>query len=364
MPNVDPTSVSLYRSQEESVNKNLLKQLAETSGAVGREEKIRAIVRAELKGLVDEISTDAIGNIIALKKGKGTGKRKKLMIAGHMDEISFIVNYIDDKGFIRFVPLGGFDPKNLGAQRVIVHGKKDLLGVLGTKPIHIMTEDERKAGAKIEHFYIDTGLPAKKVKDLVRVGDVVTRDRDFSDIGDMVTCKSFDDRVGVYVMIEAFKKAKGHNVDVYLVGSTQEEVGLRGAQVAAQSIMPDYGIALDVTMANDGPDGGPRDQVTTLGGGAAIKILDSSVISNPKMVDWVRSLAEKKKIKHQMEILTRGGTDTAMMQRSAAAAICLSVPTRYVHSHVEMMHPKDIDACVDLLAACIEEIHKADFTLV
>jgi endoglucanase len=131
------------------VNKNLLKVLAETPGAVGREEKIRAIVRAEIKGLVDEIKTDAIGNIIALKKGKGAGKRKKLMIVGHMDEISFIVNYVDDKGFIRFIPLGGFDPKTLTSQRVIVHGKKDLLGVMGTKPIHIMTDEERKAHPEV-----------------------------------------------------------------------------------------------------------------------------------------------------------------------------------------------------------------------
>ena len=165
------------------------------------------------------------------------------MISGHMDEIAFMVNHIDDKGFIRFIPLGGFDPKTLTAQRVIVHGKKDLLGVMGSKPIHIMTEEERKQGPKLEHYYIDVGLPVEKVKELVRIGDVVTREREFVSVGDTVSCKSFDDRVGVYVMLEAFKQAKGHNVDVYLVGSVQEEVGIRGAQVAAQDIKPEIGRA-------------------------------------------------------------------------------------------------------------------------
>jgi putative aminopeptidase FrvX len=357
-------TLSRWDWEEHDMNRKLLKTLCETPGAPGREEKIRDIVREGLQGKVDKVWTDAIGNIIALRKGKGAGRRKKLMISAHMDEIGFMVNHIDDRGFLRFVPLGGFDPKTLAAQRVIVHGKKDLLGVLGSKPIHIMSEEERKQGPKLEHYYIDVGLPGEKVKELVSPGDVVTRQRELVSVGDGVNCKSFDDRVGVYVMLEGFGAAKKQNVDVYLVGSAQEEVGIRGAQVAADAIKPDYGIALDITLANDGPDGKPQETVTKLGEGAAIKIMDSSVISNHKMVEFARALAEKRKIPYQMEILPRGGTDTSMMQRDGgAAAFCISIPTRYVHTHVEMIHPQDVDACVDLLAACIEEIHKGDFTL-
>jgi putative aminopeptidase FrvX len=287
------------------------------------------------------------------------------MMSGHMDEISFMVSAIHEKGFLHVVPLGGFDPKTLTAQRVIVHGRHDLIGVMGTKPIHIMTEEELKKPPKIQDYYIDLGLPAEKVNEVVRVGDVVTREREVIPVGDMVNGKSFDDRVGVFVMIEGLRAARGNKMNVYAVGSAQEEVGIRGAQVAAHNIDPQVGIALDVTLANDVPFAQPHLMVTQVGKGTAIKAFDSSVIPNWKLVEFMRETCEARRIPWQMEVLPLGGTDTAAIQRGAggAAAGCISVPTRYVHSVIEMLHPDDVQASIDLLAALIEECEPEQFRL-
>jgi putative aminopeptidase FrvX len=248
---------------------------------------------------------------------------------------------------------------------VIVHGRQDLMGVMGSKPIHIMTDEEKKAPLKLEHFTIDLGLPAEKVKELVRVGDVVTREREIIPLGDMINGKSFDDRVGVFVMIEGLRRAKSNKMDIYAVGSAQEEVGIRGAQVAAHNIDPDLGIALDVTLANDVPFAEPHKTVSEIGKGTAIKAYDASVIPNWKLVDFMRETCEARRIPWQMEVLPMGGTDTAAIQRGAsgAAAGCISVPTRYVHSVIEMLHPDDVDASINLLAALIEECETGQFKL-
>ena len=345
-----------------SLNLPLLIELCEAPGAPGREEKIREIVIRELTPLCDEVSVDAIGNVIAVKKGSEGGR---MMLSGHMDEIAFMVSYIDDKGFIHFVPLGGFDPKTLTAQRVIVHGRQDLVGVMGSKPIHIMSPEERAKAPKLDEYFIDLGLSGDKVKELVRVGDVVTRERTIIEMGDVINGKSFDDRVGVFVMIEALRAAKSNKMDIYAVGSAQEEVGIRGALVATQNIKPHVGIAFDVTLANDVPFAKPHEAVSNLGQGAAIKAMDSSVIPNWKLVDKMRSLCEERDIPYQVEVLPRGGTDTSAMQKAGggSAAGCISIPTRYVHSVIEMVHPIDVQASIDLAAGLIEEAGKDDFRL-
>jgi endoglucanase len=180
-----------------------------------------------------------------------------------------------------------------------------------------------------------------------------------------VCCKALDDRVGVYVMLEAMKKAKNAKADIYAVGSVQEEVGLRGAITSAFDVDPQVGIALDVTLACDVPGAGKHQQITVLGEGTAIKLKDSSSLSNPKLVKKLRDIAKKKKIKHQLEILPRGGTDAGAMQRTrAGVAVCtISIPTRYVHSVVEMAHKDDIKASIDLLAAFLNAAHEGDFRL-
>jgi len=345
-----------------SINLPLLKKLCETAGAPGREEKIRDIVRDELADLCDDVSVDAIGNVTAVKRGSSDGK---FMISGHMDEIAFMVSHIDDRGFLHFVPLGGFDPKTLTAQRVTVHGRKDLLGVMGTKPIHVMTEEDQKKPIKLEDYYIDIGLSVEKTRELVRIGDVVTRQRTLEPMGDLLNGKNFDDRVGVFIAIEALRAAKANKMDVYLVASAQEEVGIRGATVAAHNINPDVGVAVDITLACDVPFTEGHKYITELGKGAAIKAFDASVVPNWKLVDYMRELCEARSIPFQMEILTRGGTDTAAIQRagSGAAAGCISVPTRYGHSVIETTHPADIEACIQLTAALIETCEKDQFAL-
>jgi endoglucanase len=343
----------------------LLKKLCEAHGVPGREEAVRTLVVSELKKICDEIRTDALGNVIALKKGNGRGP--KVMLAAHMDEIGFLVSHIDEKaGFLRIDPVGGFDPRVLMAQRVIVHTDKgDLIGIIGSKPPHILTEEERKKPLELKDLFIDLGLPAEEVKKRVSIGDFITLQQDFADVGNLVSCKALDDRVGVYVMIEAVKRAKKHVCDIYAVATTQEEVGVRGARVSSFNIAPDIGVALDVTVASDVPGAGEHEHVTKLGAGVAIKIKDSLSISNPKLVRRMRQLAEKKKIKCQMEILPRGGTDAGAIQmtREGVAAITLSIPTRYLHSVVEAVHKDDIQAAVDLLAAFLETAHEADYSL-
>jgi endoglucanase len=282
-----------------------------------------------------------------------------------MDEISFMVTHIDDEGFIRFTPLGGFDAKTLTSQRVVVHGARDILGVMGSKPVHLLSSEERKVAPKIEDFFVDVGLPAVEVRAVVSIGDTITRQREMVEIGNNLNGKSFDNRIGVFVMIEAVRRLRSHAVDLYVVASAQEEIGIRGAQIAARNIDPDIGIALDVTLANDVPDAKPHEHVSRLGGGAAIKVMDSSVIAHPRMVQFLRRLAQEAKIPFQLEVLPRGGTDTAALQRggSGAAVGCISIPTRYVHSVIEMCSKVDIQAAINLLALAIEKAHEEDFSL-
>jgi endoglucanase len=345
----------------EALNVDLLKRLCETPGIAAREERIQAVVAEELRPLVDELTTDALGNLIGTRRGGG-GPR--VMVAAHTDEIGFFVSHIDDKGFLRLQPVGGFDPRALVAQRVLVHGfnGETLRGAVqpGTKPIHLLEKDEIKP-LKLEQLFVDLGLPAERVRDAVEVGDMVTLDGALEEIGDCVTAKALDDRLGVFVMLEALRAAAPGAAEgaaeIVAVATTQEEVGLRGAETAAYAIQPDVAIALDVTLALDVPGMPPELAVTKLGGGVAIKVMDSSHIANPALLRHFRDLATAEGIPHQLEILPRGGTDAGAMQlaRAGAAAITLSIPTRYVHTVNETAHRDDIAAAIDLLARFFEE---------
>jgi endoglucanase len=330
----------------------LLTELCRTPGAPGREEAIRAVARRELEPLADEVWVDPMGSLVARRRGDGP----RLVLCAHMDEIAFIVQHVDDSGFIRVLPLGGFDAKTLTAQRVLVHGREDLLGVMGTKAVHLMSEEDRKRPPKLEDYFVDVGLPGDRVRELVRPGDVVTRERDITRLGDLVTGKSLDNRAGLYVMIQAMRALGEHGCDVYAVAAVQEEVGLRGARVASQRIRPQVGLAIDITLANDGPDAKPHERVTAVGGGAAVKVYDTSAIVPAAVVDHLVGLAQERDIPHQLEIMPRGGTDTRELQLGGegAPAGCVSIPTRYVHQSVEACHPDDLDACVALVAAFAE----------
>ena len=345
-----------------SVNVKLLKEICEVAGAPGHEQRVRELVIKNVKPYVDSIDIDNMGNITVIKRGKDSSK--KAMIAAHMDEIGFMISHIDEKGFLRFVPLGGFDPKTLTAQRVIVHGKKDLIGVMGCKPIHMMSASEREKVVPLTDYFIDMGLPKKEVEKYITIGNAVTRERELIEMGNCVNCKSIDNRISVFILIETLKEMKKPAHDVYGVFTVQEEVGIRGANVAALAIQPDFGFGLDTTIAYDVPGSKAHEQVTQLGGGTAIKIMDSSVICDYRMVDYMKKTADKNKIKWQPEILPAGGTDTAGIQRmTAGGAItgCVSIPTRHIHQVIEMADKTDIRGSIELLKACLTDLDKYDW---
>ena len=344
------------------INKKLLQEICEAAGAPGHEQRIREIVLREVTSLVDDVRIDNMGNLIALKKGK---EDKKVMIAAHMDEIGFIVTHIDDNGFVYFHPLGGFDPKTLTAQRVVIHGKKDVLGVMGSKPIHLMNAEDRAKVPTIKDYFIDTGRPKKDLEKMISVGDTITRERKMVEMGDCLNCKSLDNRVSVFILIEMFKEMKKKPpYDVYGVFTVQEEIGIRGANVSSMDINPDFGFGLDTTIAFDTPGSTKQEQVSALGEGACIKVMDSSTVCDYRMVSYMKEIAKKKKIKTQLEILQAGGTDTAGIQRmnpGGSIAGAVSIPTRHIHQVIEMVHKKDVRNAIDLLRHSVENLNSYDW---
>ena len=345
----------------------LLKKLCETPGIAGYESRVTAVIKAELQGLCDKVKTDRMGNVVALKNstsGDHVTKKMKVMVAAHMDQIGFLVKSIDQKGFIRFARIGGFDPKTLVAQRVIVHGKKDLIGVIGSKPIHVMEESEKRRAPDIKEFYIDVGLDKKDVEKLVQPGDFITFDRDFVQMNNkMVTSQALDNRVGVYVIIEAMRRVRNHQVDIYAVATSQEEVGLRGAITSSYAIEPDIGIAVDVTIAMDTPGIKEEEKGCAMGKGVAIAVMNSSIIAHRGLCQFMKELADKNKISYQVDVMERGGTDGGAMQKTRCGVITggISVPSRYIHSVVEMCHRDDIEATIQLLVCLLENVHQTDF---
>jgi tetrahedral aminopeptidase len=292
----------------------------------------------------------------------------RVMIAAHTDEIGFLIRHVDDKGFVRLVPLGGHDPANMVSQRVIVTTADGtaLRGALqpARKPPHLSRGEEQKP-PKSDDFFVDLGMDADEAKEAVRVGDYVTMDRTLERVGDNYVGKAMDDRIGVFVMIEALRALKEHEATIFAVATSQEEVGLRGAEASGSALAPTVVVALDVTPAVDVPGGGDEKAVTELGKGVALKIMDSHSISHPKLVEHFRRVAEREGITHQMEILPSGGTDAGGVQRlhGGIPAITLSVPCRYVHTPNEMVSESDVQAAIDLLARYLEEAHTGDYSL-
>jgi putative aminopeptidase FrvX len=341
------------------INVTLLKEIAEVAGAPGHEQRVREIVLREITPLVDDVNIDNMGNVYAIKKGK---ESKRVMVGAHMDEIGFIVTHIDDNGFVRFHTLGGFDPKTLTAQRVIIHGTEDIIGVMGSKPIHVMSPEERAKLPKTTDYFIDLGLDKEAVEKIVSIGNPITRERGLIEMGNCVNCKSLDNRLAVFILIESLRALKDTEVpyDTYGVFTVQEEVGIRGANVAALEINPDFGFGLDTTIAFDVPGAKPEEMVTKLGDGTAIKIMDSSTICDSRMIKYMEEVALRHKIKTQKEILTAGGTDTAGIQRmnpGGAIAGAISIPTRHIHQVIEMANKDDIRGSIDLLTNCLLELN-------
>lgn len=316
--------------------KELLRKLSNTHGVSGSEGSVFALIKKELKGHVDEITEDPMGNLIAVKHGN----KSKVMLAAHMDEIGLMVKYIDDKGFLRFITLGGWYAPTLYNQRVIVHGTKgDRFGVIGGKPPHMMDEEERKKGVKTDDMFIDVGAKNKDdVAELgIEVGTPITIDREFTEsANNRVTGKAFDNRAGVAMLVKTMQKIKSP-FTVYAVFTVQEEVGLKGAKTSAYTIDPDWAIATDVTIPGDHPGIDMKDAAVEMGKGPVITIVDSSgrgLIANRKVVRWLKDTAESHAIPVQFEVGTGGTTDATSihLSRGGVPSTTISPPTRYIHS--------------------------------
>lgn len=355
-----------------AINIDLLRRLCETPGIPGREERVRALIEKEVKGLFDESYTDPMGNLICRRepRGQGGAKRKgakgqptRVMLASHMDEIGFYVKHITEKGFLYLNPAGGFDARNLFSRRVLVCTQKgDYVGVMnpGGRPIHISGEEERKKVPDVKEFFVDLGMAPAKAKQTVRIGDMVVMHEPLEEIGDKVVSKALDNRFACWVAIEAVRAIakKAHACEVYAAFTVQEEVGLRGAKTAANAIKPDLGIGLDVSLACDTP-GVPEEEATnTQGNGVGLHIMDSSMISDHKLIDELEEIARKNRIKCQRTLLARGGQDGAAIQQmlAGARAAGLVVGTRYIHTVTEMIDTRDLEAARDLLAAWIAQV--------
>jgi len=352
------------------MNIELLETLCLTAGVPGREHRITELIKKEIKGLFDTVTVDPLGSIIAVKKpnpktGKAKKNAKKVMLAAHMDQIGFLVTHIDDKGFVYVNPVGGFDTRNLFARAVTIcpdpkNPKKDLTGIMNPsgKPVHIATPEERKKIPEVREMIVDLGLPKEQVDKKVKLGDMVVINAPVYHLGDYMVSQAMDNRIACWVAIEAMKKLKHHDCEVHCVFTVQEEVGLRGAVASTHTIQPDIGIGIDITLACDTPGVPAIDNVTKLGEGASIVVMDSSLISDYDMVEEFDALARKHKIKAQRAIMARGGTDTGGMQRTAGGckAMTLGVPGRYVHTVTEMCHKGDLEACRDLLAKYLEAV--------
>ncbi len=323
----------------------LIKKLVEIYGPSGFEDQVRALIRPEIEPFADEITVDAMGNLIAHKQGSGKGL--KIMIAAHMDEIGVMVTHITEEGFLRFTNIGGVYPHTLLGSRV--QFADGTIGIIFSDRI-----EDRKAVHPLEKHYIDVGA-GNKLDSPVHVGDAAGFKREFVAQGSRMTSKSMDDRIGCFVAIDTLRNLKNSSHDIYVVFSVQEEVGTRGAQAAANGLMPDIGIAIDVTLTGDMPEA--RTMAVELGKGPAIKVKDSGMIAHAGLVKTMRKRAEEAGIPYQLEVLDGGTTDARSMQIAGpgSAAGCVSIPCRYVHSQSETVDADDVKNAVKLLLALLSD---------
>ncbi|WP_322508095.1 M42 family metallopeptidase [Anaerolinea sp.] len=324
--------------------KALIQKLVETVGPSGYEEKVREVVRTEIEGLVDEIKVDALGNLIA-RKGSRSEDGMRIAISAHMDEIGVIATHVDENGFVRFTTIGGVSP------RTCIGGRVQFLN--GTRGVIYMESlESATALPTLDQLYIDVGASSRETCP-VKVGDVAAFDRPFMELGDRLVSKAMDDRISVAVIIQALKELTSTPHELYFIFSTQEEVGLRGATTAAYGVDPELALAVDVTRTGDTPKGVKME--VALGKGPAIKVRDSGMLSDPRVIRWMVETAEKAGIPYQLEVLEGGTTDARAMQltRAGVPAGCLSIPTRYIHSPSEMVDYQDVLQSVRLLVALL-----------
>lgn len=342
----------------------LITKLSNAHGISGSEENIQAILEEELKPYADEIRTDKMGNLIVVKKGDGPS----IMLAAHMDEIGLMVKYIDDDGFLRFVTIGGWFDQTLHSQRVIVHTKNGPIpGVIGSKPPHVMKDEDRKKPIKSDDMFIDVGANDKEDAEKmgIEVGTPISMDMEVKKLANSkITGKAFDNRAGCAIVIETMKQLAEQDIKatLYVVGTVQEEVGLKGARTSAYGLNPDVAIAIDTTIPGDHPGIDKKDSVLETGKGGVITVVDASgrgIIANPQVLKWLKETADKNDIPYQMDVGDGGTTDATAIHltRDGIPTGVLSVATRYIHSPVEVLDVADLKYCADLLTKAIQNVN-------
>ncbi len=340
--------------------KDFLFELSRTPGASGYEAAIASICVREFKKYCDDVRVDNLGNVIAHKKGNG---KYKIMFAAHMDEIGLMVRDFEKGGFILFDTLGGFDQRALVSQEVLVHTKNhgDLLGVIGVKPPHLINPLDIKKSYKIEDMAVDTGYSYERIKEIVSIGDIMTIKREPKLLkNDYATGKAFDDRAGLAALLDCMKNLKDYNtdLDIYYVGSVQEEVGCRGAKTAAFGIKPDIAIAVDVGFGKT-PELS-EDRTIKLGEGPGVGVGPNV---HPRVLEHLKSAARENNVKMQIEVLPfSSGTDASLMQisRGGVCTGILSIPLKYMHTSVETMDLKDIKETGRLLSSFVIYLSSRD----
>ncbi|MFB5067537.1 MAG: M42 family metallopeptidase [Candidatus Wallacebacter cryptica] len=335
----------------------LLKRLTEACGGPGQEHEVRDLIRKEVTGIVDEIKTDALGNLITVKNGVKQGP--KVMLAAHMDEVALMILSIENAGLLKFNPIGGIDPRVLVAKTVVI-GKNRIAGVIGSKPIHLQRPDERNKALSIDELYIDIGATKKEEAErLVSIGDLAYFTTKYAEMGpDKIKAKALDDRIGCAMLIDLLKDS--YEFPLYGVFTVQEEVGLRGAGTAAYQVEPDIALVLEGTTASDVPEIPEHKHATSVGKGPSLTVMDSSVIPDPRLVAKLIKLAEKHNIPVQYRRHTAGGTDAGKIQqsRTGVRTAVIALPCRYIHSPAAICSKSDYENAVKLVKAFLRSIEE------
>jgi putative aminopeptidase FrvX len=343
----------------------MLKELTDAKGIPGNEREVREVMRKYIEPFADEITTDGLGSLIAKKVGKEGGP--KIMVAGHLDEVGFMITQIGDKGFLRFQPVGGWWGQVMLAQRVtIVTRKGDVTGIIGSKPPHILSAEARKKPVEIKDMFIDIGASSREEATEwgVRPGDMVVPYFEFTVMNNekMLLAKAWDNRIGCAIAIDVLRQLKGvdHPNVVYGVGNVQEEVGLRGAKTATYKIQPNIGFAVDVGIAGDTPGISEREAMSKMGKGPQVVVYDASLVAHKGLRDLVTDTADELNIPYQFESIPGGGTDAGSIHltHNGVPAMAITIATRYIHSHAAMLHRDDYENAVKLIVEVIKRLDR------
>jgi putative aminopeptidase FrvX len=343
----------------------MLKELTDAKGIPGNEREVREVMKKYIAPFADEITSDGLGSLIAKKVGKEGGP--KIMVAGHLDEVGFMITQIDDKGFLRFQTVGGWWGQVMLAQRVtIVTRKGDVTGVIGSKPPHVLSAEARKKPVEIKDMFIDIGASSREEAQEwgVRPGDMVVPYFEFTVMNNekMLLAKAWDNRIGCAIAIDVLKQLKDvdHPNEVYGVGAVQEEVGLRGAKTATYKIQPDIGFAVDVGIAGDTPGISEKEAMSKMGKGPQVVVFDASMVAHKGLRDFVTDVADEMNIPYQFESIPGGGTDAGSIHltHNGVPALAITIATRYIHSHAAMLHRDDYENAVKLIVEVIKRLDR------